>query len=930
MSQQLVFDLNVDNSAAISSINTFFDAFENGVKDASASLDKQFGDKNKVIGIKLEGGKAVAAEMQNMSSIGNKLEKSARVLNEQYGKTPRELKNTIAVLRELLSTTTKYKEGTKKLTTEWKNLVTKLKEAKLIAKDLEINEGMERSITGANIAAGLALDAIRSLGRGVMDFIKQGVEMEVLMIQLEGFTGGTKQAEKAFANFVEIAKATPFDVKQVAEASRTMMGFGISAGDAAVRVEQLAIVAASTGGDLKQMARNLGQIQANQRAYTRDLMQFANQGIPIYQMLGEVMGRTTQEVRQMAEEGEVGFTEVAAALDLMTKKGSDYEKIAARMSSTFQSRLEEIASAVTTTAGYFIGAIQAMDASLGGPIEKSMAAVAWLITKIGEAFKFVKDNALALTPVAAALATYMTAAFGIAFIQNLSAIGILLTGMKAKLLLIFGVQQLINGAQAVFAALTGNFVNLSIAAGVAAAAGIAFAMSQKEAEVETRSLTERMEEQETQSLANADAEKLLAFEYENVVGAISKKIEKHKEEFIEAQKGYNLAKTEMDRALKFLKLEAETESQFHKDKMERIKEEIEAEKQGQADSLRAAKDAHSQRMDGLKAELQAVRDKYDIELGLLDEESKYAKELRAIRVQEIKKKLESTNLSRKERLELQEQLHQIDTQLKRRELIKQKKEEEKTITDKMKEAEDQHADKLEEIKQKYEDRIATLEGAYKVEAEAVALINNKYDEQARRIQQFKDDELRAIYENRDAAVESLNTQIGLAQDFKIAMDQAYSAAKRANQEAAKAPVNTGGSAPGSGMQSARASGGPVSAGTPYTVNELGKEAFLSASGRLSMINAKAFGTWKAPSSGTVIPAHLTKQLNVPSGGVNLNAAAGMNAGKAVGMSGVMAAIQASSSGNVFNQSVTVQSSTPVQAASDMMVEMAKMKRRKYR
>jgi hypothetical protein len=36
-----------------------------------------------------------------------------------------------------------------------------------------------------------------------------------------------------------------------------------------------------------------------------------------------------------------------------------------------------------------------------------------------------------------------------------------------------------------------------------------------------------------------------------------------------------------------------------------------------------------------------------------------------------------------------------------------------------------------------------------------------------------------------------------------------------------------------------------------------------------MINSPAWGQWTAPSSGTVIPAHLTKQLDIPSSGINL-------------------------------------------------------------
>jgi len=54
----------------------------------------------------------------------------------------------------------------------------------------------------------------------------------------------------------------------------------------------------------------------------------------------------------------------------------------------------------------------------------------------------------------------------------------------------------------------------------------------------------------------------------------------------------------------------------------------------------------------------------------------------------------------------------------------------------------------------------------------------------------------------------------------------------------------------------RASGGPVTGGTEYMVNELGREGFISSSGKISEITAPAFGTWRAPAMGTIIPAHI--------------------------------------------------------------------------
>ena len=85
---------------------------------------------------------------------------------------------------------------------------------------------------------------------------------------------------------------------------------------------------------------------------------------------------------------------------------------------------------------------------------------------------------------------------------------------------------------------------------------------------------------------------------------------------------------------------------------------------------------------------------------------------------------------------------------------------------------------------------------------------------------------------------------------------------------------------GGGGQQNRFAGGPVTGGTPYTVNEFGQEAFLSAAGKLSMINAPSWGTWRAPGAGTVIPAHLTKQLDIPSGGVQVGRGAAAQTGRA--------------------------------------------------
>jgi tape measure domain-containing protein len=91
----------------------------------------------------------------------------------------------------------------------------------------------------------------------------------------------------------------------------------------------------------------------------------------------------------------------------------------------------------------------------------------------------------------------------------------------------------------------------------------------------------------------------------------------------------------------------------------------------------------------------------------------------------------------------------------------------------------------------------------------------------------------------------------------------------------------------------RWTGGPTQAGQTYQVNELGQEGFLSAGGSLRPINKPKNALWRAPSSGTVIPAHIWSGLDVPTGGVRTNVRPMAAGSGGNGLQRVVRAIQSS-------------------------------------
>ena len=145
---------------------------------------------------------------------------------------------------------------------------------------------------------------------------------------------------------------------------------------------------------------------------------------------------------------------------------------------------------------------------------------------------------------------------------------------------------------------------------------------------------------------------------------------------------------------------------------------------------------------------------------------------------------------------------------------------------------------------------------------------------------------------------------------------------------------------------ARWMGGSVSSGQTYTVNDggFGREAFVNSFGRMTMLPPGQNIQWRAPTSGTIVPANIVKQMKnnrdinaslnvaststVPSATLKAMGANNIDSGNLI----QRVASAMSSSGNTqrITNNVTIQSQEPVTDASKIMTNVARMKLRNSR
>ena len=192
----------------------------------------------------------------------------------------------------------------------------------------------------------------------------------------------------------------------------------------------------------------------------------------------------------------------------------------------------------------------------------------------------------------------------------------------------------------------------------------------------------------------------------------------------------------------------------------------------------------------------------------------------------------------------------------------------------------------------------------------------------------------------DGAAEGLNTVMDAVNGTFINVAKSADTIKTTLQDAIT-EANTLIKLTGS---NARAMGGPVTGGQQYTVNDGGgREAFLSNTGKFSMLPAARNIQWTAPSSGTIISAQVLKamQRNQRHNGVISNARVDqgpapklMAATAMTSDSGSLAkqitTAMSGSTANRITNNVTIQSQSPVNDASDLMTNVARMRLRNSR
>ena len=243
----------------------------------------------------------------------------------------------------------------------------------------------------ANSMKGAAL-AFTAAGTAAIGFaVKSAAEFEQTRIGLENMLGSAAGAKSLLKDISDFAARTPFEFPELAQATRQLVAFGFSASDAFDTMKQLGDVSAAVGAPINDLAYLMGTLRTQGRAFTVDIRQFAQRGIPIYEYLAKVLKTNEQEISKMIEAGKIGFPEVQKAFQMMTAEGGKFHNTMEKQSKSLSGLFSTLKDTLSSAGREIVGINKEGDIRAGSLMEKMKTGLTELTSTVEKSVPDIKQ-----------------------------------------------------------------------------------------------------------------------------------------------------------------------------------------------------------------------------------------------------------------------------------------------------------------------------------------------------------------------------------------------------------------------------------------------------------------------------------------------------------------------------------------------------------
>lgn len=185
-----------------------------------------------------------------------------------------------------------------------------------------IGHALSSALKVGTLAAGAAVGAAGAVG------VKTAAQLETAQISFTTMLGSAEKARSFLGELKTFAAKTPFDLPGLQESAQSLISIGIDSKKVLPIMTTLGNVTSGMGTGavgIKRATVALQQMNAAQKISAEDLNQLRDAGIPVYDLLTAATGKSTAEIAEMRDKGELGREELEALMTAL-ESGRGFER----------------------------------------------------------------------------------------------------------------------------------------------------------------------------------------------------------------------------------------------------------------------------------------------------------------------------------------------------------------------------------------------------------------------------------------------------------------------------------------------------------------------------------------------------------------------------------------------------------------------------
>jgi len=207
------------------------------------------------------------------------------------------------------------------------------------------------ALAGGAVKLGMmAVDAAFAAVSGAFEAFGESINKAADFQQLETsfnvLIGNTKLAKTFLEDLSKFAASTPFTIPGLADASKTLLAFGVMSSDVIPIVSMLGDVAQGNEEKLKSLALAFGKVESQGKLTGEELNQMIDSGFNPLDTISQKTGKSMGELRKEMEQGGITSQMVRDAFKDVTSEGGKFFEMTKKQGLTFNGVMSTMQDAV--------------------------------------------------------------------------------------------------------------------------------------------------------------------------------------------------------------------------------------------------------------------------------------------------------------------------------------------------------------------------------------------------------------------------------------------------------------------------------------------------------------------------------------------------------------------------------------------------------